>query len=89
MRCDGVNETSFTTVPVDFRFAPLLTKDVQSQPFIMTLLWVLRHLVQMYTLSALPSRIIVARCTFMNHLVRVRLFEWLTLFPDCPVLSHS
>ena len=45
------------------------------QPFIMALLWVLRHRVHTYILSGFPSRMIVERCTFANHLVRVRLFE--------------
>ena len=54
----------------------------EGQPFIMALLWVLRQRVHTYSLSVLPSRMMVDRCTFANHLVRVRLFEWLTLLPD-------
>ena len=41
------------------------------QPFIMALFSVLRHLVQMYILVGLPSRITVWRCTLASQRVRV------------------
>ena len=59
------------------------------QPRMVVLYSVLRQRVQTYILRALPSLTMVVLCTLANQRVRVRLLEWLTLFPDCPALLHS
>ena len=55
-------------------------------PRIAALFSVRMQRVQTYIRLGLPSRTTVVRCTLANQRLRVRLFEWLTLLPDCPAL---
>lgn len=54
------------------------------QPFIMALFSDLIHRVHTCILVRLPSITTVFRCILADQRLRVRRFEWLTLFPDCP-----